>query len=159
MMSEGVMNSTNTIDGSVRILRIITVTLVMGVVAYGSFVVFGMEPPDPALAPPADPTMLRYIGAGFALICFILHFVIPGLLVRQSAKDSVRGQESLIGAYTTKTLVALAMLEGPAFLNILAYGAERQWWSLAIAGGLVFWMLARFPSRTMIENWIASQQP
>jgi hypothetical protein len=145
------------IDSTVRVLRTIIVALVMGVVAYGLFVVFVSNNHDPG-QPPDDCKTTCYMAGGFAALMFVLHLVVPNLIARQSANKSDGSQNALIGAFLVKTLVAVALLEGAAFFNLFAYSAGRQWWNLAIAGGLVFFMVLRFPTRASIENWLAPER-
>jgi hypothetical protein len=152
------MNSDPAIDGAVLILRIITLSLVMGVVIFGLVVVFSMGALDPANAVPAGPLTMSYLGAAFAAVAFVLHLVVPNVIARQTINRGNGSEQTKLEAFRTRTIVALALLEGAAFINLMALMMEHQWWSLAIAGGLVFWMLARFPSRTMIENWLAPER-
>jgi hypothetical protein len=35
---------------------------------------------------------------------------------------------------------------------------EHNWWSLAIAGGVVAIMAVQFPTRTRVEQWIETQR-
>jgi pilus assembly protein TadC len=154
------MNSETTIDAEVLILRIITLSLVMGVVIFGLIVVFVMGALDPANAAPAGPfTTMSYMGAAFAAVAFVLHLVIPNFIARETINKGNGSERSKLDAFRMKTIVALALLEGAAFMNLVAVMTEHQWWSLAVAGGLVFWMLARFPTRYMIENWLQPEQP
>lgn len=150
------MTNETIIDARVKILRIITLALVSGVVIFGLIAVFVMDALNPAQ--PAGSTMQSSIGGLFAILAFVLHLLVPNLLARQMLANRSGDLNSLLDAYQTKTIVALAILEGAAFLNIVACILEHQWWSLAVAGGLVFWMLARFPSRGMIEQWIEPQR-
>lgn len=158
MMAEGVMNSDPAIDAEVLTLRIITLALVMGVVIFGVIVVFVMGALDQGQAAPAGGTTLSYLGAAFAAVAFVLHFLIPNSIAQQKLDSDQGGLRSQLEAFRLKTIVALAILEGAAFLNLVAVMTEHQSWSLAVAGGLVFWMLARLPNRNMIENWIEPKQ-
>lgn len=151
------MDDNPQIDATVRILRIITVALVMGVVAFGLYVVFGSNALNPA-QPPAGPSMISYLAAGFALMMAVLHLVIPNLVAKQAVSKSNGSQQALLGAYQVKTIFALALLEGAAFFNLFALMSEHQLWSLAIVGGLVVCMLARFPTRYMVENWLQPER-
>jgi hypothetical protein len=60
--------------------------------------------------------------------------------------------------YQMQLIIALAMLEGAAFLNLIACMIEHNWWSLAIAGGVVAIMAVQFPTRTRVEQWIETQR-
>lgn len=153
------MDNEPAIDTEVKILRIITLMLVLGVTTFGLIVVFAMGALNPANAAPAGQLTMSYLGAAFAAIVFVLHMIIPNIIAGQSILNGNASVSSMLNVYRSRTIVALALLEGGAFMNLIALMMEHQWWSLAIAGGLVFWMLARFPTRYMIENWLEPQQP
>ncbi len=162
------MSNDEIINGAVTVLRIITLAMVAGVVTFGIFVYFSQiaiqQPPEVDGAQGANAEhaeklpLLSYVAAGATFVAFVMHFVIPGIVGQQGLKTVDGDLKRQVGVYQTKTLVALAILEGAAFLNIVAFMQEHQLWSLALVAGLVFWMLARFPNRGMIENWIEPQQ-
>jgi hypothetical protein len=60
--------------------------------------------------------------------------------------------------YRGRQIVGRAMLEGAGFFNTIAFIVDQNWWSLAIVGLLVFWMLMTFPTRTRVEQWIETQR-
>ena len=70
----------------------------------------------------------------------------------------VNDDMALYGVYRTKLILGLAMLEGMAFFNIVACIMEHNWWSLALAGCLIVWMLMAFPSQGRVERWIETQR-
>jgi hypothetical protein len=142
----------HTPEQAVRVAQIITIALVMGVVLFGVVALLFVG----ALDDPADGVILSGMGAGFAVLMFVMHLVIPAQIARQQAGTADESQ--LYGVYVTKTIVGLALLEGAAFFNLVALIVEHNWWSLAIAGGLVFWMLAMFPTRTRVDHWVETQQ-
>ena len=51
-------------------------------------------------------------------------------------------------------IVGLALLEGAAFFNIIAYMIAGHIWSLGIVAGLVVIMLLSFPTRGRVAFWI-----
>ena len=124
----------------------------MGVLMFAGIAVVGVG----ALQEPPKSPLISLIGGGFAVVAFVLHLVVPALVAKQQIRTS--GEDGLHGVFQSKTIVGLALLEGAAFLNIVALIVEHNWWSLAIAGGLVFWMLAMFPTRTRVTQWIETQQ-
>jgi hypothetical protein len=71
--------------------------------------------------------------------------------------DQTQRVSQALARYQTRLIVSLAMLEGAAFLNLVAYMVEGQMVNVAVA--LVLWllMLLQFPSRARTENWIAGQ--
>jgi hypothetical protein len=56
--------------------------------------------------------------------------------------------------YQVEHIIKMAILEGAAFFNGVAYMLEKFWWSLAAMGFIVFLMLIQFPSRSKINAWI-----
>lgn len=135
-----------TSEQAVRVLQIITAAMVMGVVMFAGISVLALE----ALSDPPDGFLLSGMAAGFAGIAFVMHLVVPAVIAKQQARSA--SAEQLFGVYQTKTIIGLALLEGAAFLNIVAVMVEHNWWSLAVAGGLVFWMLAMFPTQTRVAH-------
>ena len=140
------------IDGVARATQIITGAMVSGVVTFGAVVVFALG----ALTEPPSGFIISGVGAVFSLVAFVLHLVIPSVIAAQQSHGA--NKQQLYGIYLQKTIVGLALLEGAAFFNLIACIVEHNWWSLAIAGGLCFWMLAMFPTRTKIEHWAETQQ-
>lgn len=146
------MQYNNQQQPTIKMMQIIAASLVVGVVAFALIAVFVVG----ALDEPPESMLISAIAAGFAAVVFVLHLVIPPLVISQQAR-AARG-EQLYGVYLTKMILGLALLEGAAFFNIVAALIEHNWWSLAIAGGLAFWMLALFPTRTRVDHWIETQQ-
>ena len=63
-------------------------------------------------------------------------------------KDSFdpRSDEAFLAfapVYQTELIIKLALLEGAAFMNGVAYLVEVQWWSLAVMGTLLFVMCSQ----------------
>ncbi|MBX3438908.1 MAG: hypothetical protein KF861_15565 [Planctomycetaceae bacterium] len=140
------------IDQVARVAQIITLGLVMGAVTMGALTVFIMRT-APAPAPGVLVSSLAALAAGAA---FVLHFVAPSLMVKRQLRSTTG--EQLPGLYLMKTIQGLAILEGAVFFNLVAAMIEHNVWSLAIAGGLLFWMLAMFPTQTRVAHWVESQQ-
>lgn len=138
-------------EQSVRMLQIITGSLVLGVVLMALIAVFAIG----ALENPQG-SLLSSLGVGFAALAFVMHLVVPAVVANGQLASADRNR--LYGMYLQKTILGLAILEGAAFINLVALMVEHNWWSLAIAGGLVFWMLAMFPTSTRVDHWVETQQ-
>lgn len=99
----------------------------------------------------------------------IARFIVPMMLVdfyRRKIVAAVQDGElkssadvaaRLFGVYQTKLIISLALLEGGAFLNNVAYIVAGQWWSLATAGILLLMMAIQFPTRNRLEYWVHEQ--
>jgi hypothetical protein len=120
--------------------------------------------------PPAATPMISYVGFGMAAVCLPLSFLVPNLLSagwrRQIAigkwplsipaqPDSDAGWWSI---FQSRLIVGMAMLEGAAFMQVIAYFVEGMPLSLGVALGLLVVMLTRFPTRLGVESWIAEQR-
>ena len=147
-------NVMTTPEQAVRVMQIIAGALVMGVVTFGLVAVFIVG----AFDEPADGFIISAIAAAFASGAFVMHLVVPGMMTASSRGDAAAADESsLYQIYQVRMIVGLAMLEGAAFFNIIATILEHNWWSLAIAGVLVLWMLAMFPTTTRVKHWVETQ--
>ncbi len=145
-------------DQRVWTMQIIAVALVMGVVLFAAVAVLGIGALD---KPPKADATVSYIALAFATVMFGAHLVVPATVARNARTTA--GNEAMhasrwVAIYQTKLVVALALLEGPAFFNMIALIIESHWWSLATAGALVFFMLAAFPTKTRVAQWVETQQ-
>lgn len=151
----------------VRTMQIIALALMMGVVFFGVVALFigiNKQPGDPFLA---------IFAAVFAGIMTVTAMFAPSLVARSQgmqdaidkahpANDAVESSQAreaakLAAVYQTKMIITLALYEGAAFFNLVVYIDVVQWWSLAIAGGLLALMAISFPTRQRIDNWIQFQ--
>lgn len=143
------------LDQAVRVMQIIAAALVMGVLVFAGIVLaLG------SLNQPPRGNLVSLIGAGLAILCFVLHLLVPGAAARSRAAGVSENADVSVWCeiYQTKLIMGLAMLEGAALANLVFCIVEHNWWSMAIAGVLVFWMLVQFPTRTRIEQWIETQR-
>jgi hypothetical protein len=139
----------------VRVMQILAVALVLGVVVFAGIVfVTG------ALNQPPQGGFLSFFGGGVAAVMIVLHFVVPGIMANNAAQESsaASDEDRWCGMYQVKLIIGMAMLEGAAFLNLVACMAEHNWWSMAVTGALVLLMLLQFPTRTRVEQWIETQR-
>ena len=147
--------STTVSDARLLPMQIIALALPAGVVLFALVAVVLL---GSLRQPPAGP-LVSLLGAGFAAMMMVAHFVLPNLLFRPRVPSGeTLDVDSACNIYQTRLIVALALLEGAAFFNLVALVLEHQWWSLAIAGGLVLIMLGDFPTRTRIQHWIETQR-
>lgn len=144
------------LDQRVMISQIITGALVTGVVLFGIVAVAAMG----VLRQPSSGVLVSVVAAGFAVMMFVAHLVLPGVMVSGALRQagSSPGIDQLCGIFQTKLIIQMALLEGAGFFNIIACVVEHNAWPLAVAGALVLTMLAQFPTRTRVAQWIESQQ-
>lgn len=145
-----------------RVMQIIAGALMFGVLGFGAFAVAnsqGKEPDEQSLMP--------IIAIGITVMELMAYAVVPGMFANAQLKQIEHKNDSqdesqlirqLCGVYQTKMIIGMALLEGVAFLNIVAYMQTLQWWSLGIAGILLFGMLVTFPTGGKVDFWIQDQR-
>jgi hypothetical protein len=102
--------------------------------------------------PPGEPFLANY-AAGCAGLFLLLRLAVLGIITRRR-NASPRDLRTLLRLYQTRLIVGLAILEGAALFNAVAYLIAGQWWSLAVVGVLLALMLTSFPTRMGIEQWL-----
>ena len=75
---------------------------------------------------------------------------------RSSSPDSET--EQLLAVYQTKAITSGAILEGAALGNLTAFLIEGHSYSLAIGLLLMLGILASFPTRQGVEDWLEQQR-
>lgn len=139
-------------DQRIRVMQLLTLAMAAGVVMFAAVAVLVVG----ALSEPADGQVISLLGLGVAGLLFVLHLFLPGMVAGQNVATG--GQNDWYAVFQVRTIIGLALLEGAAFFNLVACILEHHWWSLAMAGGFVFWMLVRFPTTSSVEQWIATQR-
>ena len=158
-------------------MRIIAGAMMSGVLMFAVVVLFLRN------GPPAEFPLLSYLGAGAAVVAFVLRMVIPdlvgrsvlGIQLQQVQRDPADGNEieddrtdrgeaqtqqllaAGASAFQTRTIVDYALLEGAAFFNLVAFMIEGQWWGFAAVGLLLACMVLAFPTLGRLEHWIQNQ--
>ncbi len=140
-----------------RISQIIAGALILGVVIFAC-VAFVIAKGEPAKSP-----VIALMGAGMAVMMVVARYIVPTALVSggkaQLKQVGETEQRSLLaGFYQTKMIVGMALLEGAAFFNLIAYISERQLWSYGIVAFLLGVMAISFPSQGQFESWAEEMQ-
>ncbi len=153
-----------------------TVQIIAGSLAFGvlvfAFVVIMMQPEQ---ADVDDTGINSLMAAGASAVALMASMVVPRVIranMRQLIADGKPlGQNipapvatelgdvgSLTAMFQTTLIVGIAILEGAAFYNLIAYMLEHQTINLLCAAGLLTAILFKFPTRGGIEIWINSEQ-
>lgn len=143
-----------TVAGTARLLQIITVALIVGVVIFAAILVLVVG----VLNQPPQGNLLSLAAIGGAAAGFAMHGTIAEVIVVQNLKNGNRDMSTLCGLYMSRTIVATAILEGAAFMNLAAMMIEHHWWSLIVVGGLLLWMISQIPSPTRVQQWVEARQ-
>jgi len=135
-----------------RISQIIAGALMMGVVVFACvafFIAKGDGPPFPVIS---------LMAIGFAAVATVMRFVMPAIIVnggKAQLKQAAADEKPMVlaGLYQTKIIVVMAVLEGAAFFNLVAYMMEQQFWSYGAVAFLLGVMAISFPSQGQFESW------
>lgn len=107
----------------------------------------------------SDSQLISIVLAAGSLTNLIIVFAVPLVITQDKVRSqiqSVRGQltPGQIPYETLKltTIIVFGLLEASAFVNIVAYIIEQNWWSLAIAGVFVLFMISNFPTATRFQH-------
>lgn len=150
-------------------MQIIVAALAAGLLAFlvVALVVSGGRPG--AMGP------FSYLALGMAVLELFAWALYPGVLVWRGLKSLASGKPPTgqMGAtpvpvevgdvghlallFTTRRIIAAAILEGVAFLNVIAYLVEGSRWTLLVAGVLFLMIAGHVPTRTRIEDWVVRQ--
>lgn len=147
-----------TTEGNALILmRIIAGAMIAGVLAFAAIASIVKK------NEPVDEPVLSYVALVMALVCLGTRLIIPDMVARSQiagfARDESDGiaRELLLGAFRTRLIVGLALCEGPAFFNLIAWWLEGQTLAIATVGFLLLVMVASIPTRGRLEAWIERQ--
>ena len=115
-----------------------------------------------------DSSLISNLGAGFAALEIVLQFIVPTLIVNgQITKLKNRPvasgrhpdySKTLAGLFQQKMVIGMALLQGAAFFNLVAFMSEHQMFSLGIVGFLLLLMVMMFPTLSRFENWAEEMQ-
>ncbi len=154
--------------GLIRTAQLIVGSLASGVVIFLVIVVVIMQAP----LRPFDPqAVVSLTMAAFALTCIPGRLFVPGLIVNAGCQKIALGlwpplsrqshsplpdteEGPLMQLFLTKTIIGAAILEGGALGNLVAYMIEGQIYSLALAVLGIIGILAAFPTRRILDEWL-----
>ena len=165
--------SADLIDHVVKSLRIIVGMLVFSLILFIS-ICAAIRPTESKPAPtveaaavqvPADAKLplLTVLSFLFAATILPLSVVLPGIVGDSLRKKLAAGKSAagdvpgLISIFQTKTIMAAALSEGPAFFAAVAYLIEGNPIDLALAALLTVCVGLRFPTRARVDHWLEGQ--
>jgi hypothetical protein len=163
-------------------LRIIVGALATSVAAFAiTAIVIRLQQAPPAAGDAA--WVLTALGIAAAPVAVLLSRFVPALFVAKargqiasgqfgspagSSPNPASGPQSGLGqlgddgklftVYQTKTIISAALLEGAAFLNIIAFLQGGSPIALVLALLLALSIIALFPRASRVVEWIASQR-
>jgi hypothetical protein len=119
---------------------------------------------------PAERAVISYVAIPFTIACLVGSPIVASRvagIARQSLiegtlkppPDAPTGSSDvglLAGVYQTRLIIAAAIIEGAAFMNLVAYLLEGHVWTLA-AAVVLFILLMQFPTTGRVENWVSDE--
>jgi hypothetical protein len=161
--------------GRIRVMQIIAAAMLVGVLFFLGFVLFQVHVQNrgPNQTPPGQLPWISLLAVAMLAIQAPLALALPTIqartAVRQIGAGTWRPQPGrdpsayasdagkLMAVRQTSMIIALALLEGVAFLGCIAYLLEAQPLALAVVAVCVVLMLLNFPTRGRVEAWLERQ--
>ena len=143
---------------AVRAMQMICASLVMGVL-FAAAVILTM--PHNQIGQPNE--ALQIIGYAFGAMALAMSPLLGGVIKHSTAKQALANGDAttldLAAAYQTGMIVSLALNEGAAFFNLIAYWiAGSSPWNLALVGLLTLGNAWKFPTLSRVTDWIDTVQ-
>jgi hypothetical protein len=141
-------------------MQIIAAGLILGVLLFA-----GITLALGAWHEPEQEGLVKYVGLGLIAVELLPFLMVPSFVTAENLSQTYAARTSkpsrvdlLLMVCQTRMIIRFALVEGAAFLNLIAFMTEHAKWSLGVAGGLVLVMLAMFPTRTKVAHWIEAEQ-
>jgi hypothetical protein len=120
-----------------------------------------------------------YVALATALAAILTVMLSPGFVFRRQRQSILKGNPVFhasannisttipaaaenvapyMGGYQTAVVVHCLILAGAAFVAVFAYMLNGLWWNLGIAGVLVLFILAEFPTRSRANESIERER-
>lgn len=145
----------------IRTSQFIASALMMSVIMFGGIAV-ASRLGKPPVAPGGGNNnsmmlvMLIMVAVGDLVAWFIYRSIFDRNMAKKLADHPSDdfGPSELLGAYQTRLIVSLAILNGVAFFALIAFIAEGRWESFGIAMFLLLLMAMSFPTENKFRGWI-----
>ncbi len=153
--------NTGSPESITREAQIIAAALIAGVVVFCGVAVFAAG----GLNAQSDGTLVSMVMAAMSLPQMLLYFFVSVFATERVVRNQ-HGRRSIpvtpenlpYQIMQLRTIIGFALLEGSCFMNIIAYILEKNWWSLAIVGVFVLFMLTNFPTTTKFKHFAETYQ-
>jgi len=164
-------------------LQIVVGALVAGLLVFLVVVLVVIQEGMPGA--PEVASILTYVAVGLALTAVLVRLFVPDMIVargrrqigegawqmpRSAPAHGATGQQHsaqfveqtgdagrLFLVFQTRTIVAAALLEGPAFFALIAYMLGRSPLAMIVALLLILGVALHFPTQSGVLHWIEEQ--
>lgn len=138
-------NDSESLLPQVRAMQAIIVALTSGIVMF-ALLALVLDPREPN-----GSVIFSLIALAFSGVCLVMAIVIPQTI---SPTATLSG----VGAYQTRLIISCGLLEGGAFLHLVAFWLEQHGFTLALAIFFLCAILFQFPTVERVTNWLAHQE-
>jgi len=141
------------------VLRIIVVAMIVGTTIFAVFAVIlgNAFVVDTDLSRYLFPVVLVFAAIGIFSPPFIRRsFIVQARKARQKGAEGDSTGPGVYGFMNAYVIMSTAMIESAALLAVVVYMLTRSWSAMMIAGITVVLMLVRFPTDSMVDNFISS---
>lgn len=156
-----------------RTTQIIAGSLIAGTVVFLTVVLFLVHVQGQGNAPAMELPILSLIAAFMLATLVPVSILLPRFMSQSSLGQLAAGTwkppegvhpaafgtvtDKLMAIYQTTLIIRLAMIEGAAFVGLVAYMQEAQPWILGLVVAALAFMVLSFPTRGRAQAWLDRQ--
>jgi hypothetical protein len=146
-------------------MQIIAAALMIGVISFLGVVLFLVyaQQGGQGQLPAGDLPIVSLVAIAMFVINTPLALFLPNQMGKSALKQmtAAGGKEAdiadLLNVRQTTMLISLALLEGTAFCACIGFLLDADTGSLVVVGLCLLLMLALFPTRNRVRNWLDKQ--
>lgn len=148
----------NGLDAAVRVSQVIVFALLFGAIAFAMVILTQQSSVTLTAA------TMTWIGVAGAAIAIPTSYTLPPIFETLTTLDNsttkAKGksrEERLFELFQVQLIMRCAILEGAAFLNIVAFQQEHCLYSILAIVLLVVMIAMRIPTKRRVQTWIAAR--
>ncbi len=159
----------------IRTMQLIAAALLMGVLSFLGIALFlvYVQQNGEGMVPAQGLPIYSLVAWGMFAVCAPLSIYLPRTMLDSQSRRIAAGEwrppsgtdasayasekAQLLAVRQTTMIVGLALLEGSAFMGILAFLSEANPLALCVTAGAVVLMLMRFPTEGRSRAWLDEQ--
>ena len=155
----------NAIEPAKKVALIIFSALVLGVLFFAAITCVVRLSSEESLFN-MELSVIALVGVAFAAIVLIPSIIVPMFAQKAAVKevakefagklDESAAATKMFGGFQTAMIIGLALLEGAAFFNLIAFLIDGSVFSMVAVAVLLSCMLVRIPLPLRIEDKIAN---